>query len=177
MDIHKNGSYRIGFQVDYFTLWYVSDPYQVTTGGHSYYIKQDFTYIKNLSMVQEEAIEKACKEFKLDGITVDLSLRGASYVYRSPEVLTYEDHQFTFGNLKGEDIRQSLDTWQLNRAMLREKNYKTKEFAKARLIELGYLLEFRGSYITQAEIDCIIEAERDLAIATVALDKGESFKL
>lgn len=167
---------KIGFQTEFYTLWEVSEVYQVSTGNYSYYERQDFTYLKNLSKDKTEAVEKACKENNLKNIEIDFTLRGENRSVRGQEVFTYENYQFTFGNFKGQDIRICSDIWQLNRAMNDEKTPETKTIAKNRLIELGFLIEFRGEFLSQNEIDSIIETENK-PVSDCYFNDGEKITL
>jgi hypothetical protein len=149
---------KIGFQEQYYTLWEVSEVYIVKTGAYSYYEKQDITYIKNLSKDKDEAIKKVFDEFGVY-VSIDFSLKGINNTSKIKEFFTFNDNQFTFGKLKGEEINKCNDIYQINRAWQSEKNENTKIIAFNRLIELGYLIEFRGEYKTQGEIDSILEYE------------------
>jgi hypothetical protein len=95
---------RIGFADKYFTFWDVS----VSEG----YIH--FHYIKNLSMNENEAVQKALKEendiVKVD-TTVDYELRGNSY-FKRPAI--YIDNGIEtvvdFGKYSGKTLKEIIET-------------------------------------------------------------------
>lgn len=68
---------RIGFANTYFTLWSVSEPYKHYHNKYDWSWRVDSMYIRNLSMNEESAIEKA-KGFGCTVLYINEGLRGTS---------------------------------------------------------------------------------------------------
>ena len=116
---------QIGFSTKYFTLWDVQNEteYSGSEGQYSYNVTR-FTYLQNLSLVEEKAIakakEKGCTEL---GINEELRGRsGRSFEKRTPIKEEFELHQFTYGKYRGDDIRENTDVnylkWYFNETEL-----------------------------------------------------------
>lgn len=124
--------FTIGFTTEFYTLWDVQ--------------KEGNYYIKNLS--KDFSVARS-KMKGIEGIDwkIDLDMRGESTWeltdYDKIEVF-WEDWQFTYGKLKGEDMRTCDDVWQLNRVYQSNANIgqRRRVFARRRLIELGELQRF-----------------------------------
>lgn len=136
----------IGFTNQYYTLWSVSEPYKHYYNQYEYDIHQDVRYFQNLSLDLNEAKKKVETNFPGLDYLVDLSLRGESGSYTNTlngeRLSNAPDWMFSFGKLKYQDIRESDDVWQLNRAYNNEKNARTRVHARRRLIELGELVKY-----------------------------------
>jgi hypothetical protein len=103
---------QIGFSTKYFTLWDVRNEteYSGSEGQYSYNVTK-FTYIQNLSLVEEKAIAKA-KEKGCTQLGINDELRGRSgrsFEKRTPIEKVFELHQFTYGKYEGDDIRENTD--------------------------------------------------------------------
>lgn len=103
---------QIGFSTKYFTLWDVNSgtEYSGSSGQYAYNVTR-FTYIQNLSLKEDKAIEKA-KGFGCTELSVNDDLygkSGRSFEKRTRIEKTFELHQFTFGKYEGDDIRESND--------------------------------------------------------------------
>ena len=116
---------QIGFSNKYYTLWNVVNEteYSGSEGQYSYSVTR-FTYLQNLSLVEEKAIvkakEKGCTEL---GINDELRGRsGRSFEKRTPIKEELELHQFTYGKYRGDDIRENTDVnylkWYFNETEL-----------------------------------------------------------
>lgn len=116
---------QIGFATKYFTLWDVQNEteYSGSEGQYSYNVTR-FTYLQNLSLVEENAIakakEKGCTEL---GINDELRGRsGRSFQIRTPKKEVFENYQFTYGKYRGDDIRENTDVnylkWYFNETEL-----------------------------------------------------------
>jgi len=137
----------IGFTTEYYTLWEVSEPFKKYTGGvvingvfsGHYYMVQECIYRQNLSKDYNKAIEKAAA---MGEYAIDLDLRGHSSFSRQlgEEQCDLPFTVFSFGQLKGQEIMQATDVWQLNRAMREERGQRRRVYARRRLIELGELV-------------------------------------
>lgn len=139
----------IGFSTQYYTLWEVGEPQKRYTSGAtvngvftgSYYMEQKCTYMQNLSKDYDIAVAKI-EELSGGIYGIDLDLRGHSTFVRNcgNEGNDMPDHVFTFGKLIGQDIREAVDVWQLNRATKEEKGKRRRAIARRRLIDLGELV-------------------------------------
>jgi len=127
----------VGFANEYYTLWHVSEPYREYVGEHSFYMKVDKTFIRNLSKNYEEALAKVEGEYR-----VDLELKGTSHTWTSKLEKDYDLWRFTYGKLEGDDMRECNDVWQLTRAMNSELNPRRRVWARRRLLELGELVRY-----------------------------------
>ena len=156
-----NSTLTIGFANDYYTLWRVTN--HAGGGQHCY-------YIQNLSTDFEKAKTKVAEIS--DNFEVDLTLRGEESFFKKPR---YETHEFSFGKLAGQDIRESEDVWQLNRARQHEFNEDTRALALNRLMELDEIFEVDGSWYTKQEL--ALKAERDAEINGWHLKNGERVTL
>lgn len=132
----------IGFATEYFTLWHT----ETTPNGVWY------NYVQNLSTSLENAIEKARELTKQEAIEVDRNLKGSESYFVSFKP-AFESYQFTFGELVGEDIRTCNNVWQLKRARNQEEGEERQNFATARLIELGELVEADGEILTKFQAE------------------------
>lgn len=83
---------RIGFANKFFTLWSVSEPYKCYVDEYSFYWRTDFDYIRNLSIEEKTAQEKARKGGAVN-LSVDYSLKGSSSFFRDSEPRV--DHEKT----------------------------------------------------------------------------------
>lgn len=111
----------LGFSYTYYTLWEVGEPQKRYTSGAtvngvfagSYYMEQKCTYLQNLSMDYNAAIEKI-KE-RSGKYSIDLDLKGRSSFTRNCGNAGNDmpDYVFSFGQLAGQDIRIATDVWQL----------------------------------------------------------------
>lgn len=136
----------IGFTNQYYTLWSVSEPYNHFYSQYEYDVKQDYSYYQNLSFDLSEAKSKVESKYPETPYLIDLSLRGESGSYTNTlngeRLSNAPDWMFSFGKLKYQDIRESDDVWQLDRAYGQEKNARTRVHARRRLIDLGELVKY-----------------------------------
>ena len=116
---------QIGFSTKYFTLWDVQNQteYSGSEGQYSYNVTR-FTYLQNLSLVEEKAIAKA-KEKGCTQLGINDELRGRSgrsFEKRTRIEKEFELHQFTYGKYEGDDIRENTDVnylkWYFNETEL-----------------------------------------------------------
>lgn len=149
----------LGFTNIYYTLWNVEDPIEKNNFlCQSVQMVQTCSYIQNLSMDYSKALEKIKKRAGSDKFEIDLDLKGEySFERVVSERSMYQEWQFTFGKLAGNDIRTCEDVWQLNRAVKEEKGERRKVYARRRLIELGELV--RNPYRSESD-GCYIRPER-----------------
>ena len=135
----------IGFTNQYYTLWNVSKEntyHQASNGSYfitGYNVKNH--YIKNISMCFDTT-----KELFPD-LTIDMDLKGESIRWISSGLgeafqKKQDDLTFSFGKLQGQLIGESLDVWQLNRAMFAEKTRERKVYARRRLLDLNELVKY-----------------------------------
>lgn len=118
----------ISFAEKYYTLWEKQTIITKTS------IMVNAHFIKNLSMDFETAKSKLSGKI----FEVDLSLTGRRIsTYKTIESETPVT-QFSFGQLKGEEILSCDNIWFLKRAYNQETKQETKDLAKKRLILLGY---------------------------------------
>ena len=128
---------KIGKSNKYYTLWDVTSEVRYITDSHGRHLPSynqvTYTYLQNLSLDKDKAIEKA----KSKGVTElvpdeDLYGRNRSWSRREYIVPTYEPYEFRFGRYTGSDIRECDDfkylTWYYGET--------SNEFAKDRVIEL-----------------------------------------
>lgn len=152
----------LGFSSMYYTLWEVGEPTKRYTSGTtingvftgSFYMEQQCTYMQNLSIDYDAAIEKI-NERSGGKYAIELDLKGKSSFTRNTgsEGNDMPDYVFSFGKLAGQDIRTATDIWQLKRTMKEERGGRRCVYARRRLIELGELVRssFDGdNYITPA---------------------------
>ena len=127
----------IGFAGTYYTLWKVSEPYEVSVGMYSHYIQTDHTFIQNLSKDLGKAKAKIHVDFE-----INLELRGqSSFFTRGETIEEVPEHLFPYGQLYGTEILISDNIWQLERLTESVGSHKHSghgKQAKARLIHLGY---------------------------------------
>jgi len=116
---------QIGFSTKYFTLWDVQNEteYSGSEGQYSYNVTR-FTYLQNLSLVEEKAVAKA-KEKGCTQLGINDELRGRSgrsFEKRTRIEKVFELHQFTYGKYEGDDIRENTDVnylkWYFNETEL-----------------------------------------------------------
>ena len=132
----------LGFTNVYYTLWSVSEPYQHWLDAHNFEIRQDLQYQQNLRLDYSQAVDKI-KEMSNGEYKIDLQLRGSSSFTRTLSGGDiFEVYQFTFGQLKGTDIRTCDNVYQVNRAYSSERGGRRRAIAKRRLIELGELIRY-----------------------------------
>ena len=103
---------QIGFSNKYYTLWNVVNEteYSGSEGQYSYSVTR-FTYIQNLSLVEENAIAKA-KEKGCTDLCINDELRGRSgrsWEKRTRIEEVFANNQFTFGKYQGNDITKNTD--------------------------------------------------------------------
>lgn len=146
---------KIGFASKYFTLWDVStwtEYGQGSTGTYSYE-KTLYTYYRNLSMNEANAIEKA----KLAGVkdlTVDTELfgrSGRSFETSSPrvyETIVYEDTQFSYGKNRGKYFSETDDINYLQWYFADSGNIKAAE----RVVELDDYFVIDGTDLINVDI-------------------------
>ncbi len=140
----------LGFTNVYYTLWQVEDPFKRYLTSEEWVMEQACSYQQNLSMEYEKAVEKIAA-MSNGNYAVDLELRGNhSFTRELSKGDDFEVFQFTFGKLRGSDIRTCDDVWQINRAMTSEKKIRTRAIAKRRLIELGEIV--RHTWVEEATV-------------------------
>lgn len=153
----------IGFAKDYYTLWSVTSVERYDSYTKQTYLRTTYNYIQNLSLNLDQAKEKVIalsEEYE-----VDLTLKGESRNYWTERMIKASDPWFfTFGKLVGQDIRTSLDVWQLQRAMKEEAGMRRKVYARRRLIELGELVKYKWEektlnfkYINEEESEMCVQ--------------------
>ena len=162
----------LGFTSEYYTLWEVGEPERKYTAGAvvngrftgDFYLVQKCFYVQNLSKNYDTALAKIT-ELSGGKFAIDLGLRGHSTFTRTidgSQGNDMPDHVFTFGQLKGQDIRAAVDVWQLNRAVRSEKGTRRRAIARRRLIDLGELVRsiFDGdNWITPAHFRYLQEEQ------------------
>ena len=127
--------FTIGFTNEFYTLWDVQDE-----GNY---------YIKNLSKDLEAAKAKMLGKQGIDW-NIDLNVRGEStweFTGHERTEATWADWQFTYGKLRGQDIRTAEDeyiVWQLKRVYNSNANIgqRRRVYARRRLIEMGELKRY-----------------------------------
>lgn len=128
---------KIGKSTKYYTLWNVTSELQYTTNSRGEHLpsynKVSFTYLQNLSLDKDKAIEKA----KSKGVTElepdeELFGRNRSWSRREYIQKVYEPYQFRFGKYESSDIRDCEDSNYLRWYFGETSN----EFARDRVIEL-----------------------------------------
>lgn len=178
--------YTIGFTQVYYTLWFVSEPIERTNFlCSSKELVQECSYIQNLSIDYGRALDKMKARFG-DQFKIDLELKGHSSFERilsSTPVELYEQWQFSFGNLRGSDIRECDDVWQLNRAMREEKGGRRKVYARLRLVELGvihrnpFFASGSDRYISSTHLRYLTEKANHEAITGHFFENGQRVKV
>lgn len=179
----------LGFTTEYYTLWEVSEPIkrygagQVINGvfhGNIYW-EQACLYVQNLSKTYDKAIEKIAN---IGEFVEDLTLRGHSSFVRNvkTETIDYPDHIFPFGQLMGQDIRQSDNVWQLTRTMNDDKNKRRRVIARRRLIELGELIRnicfaSEDNYIPKGHFQRLKEQADKLAASGHFFEAGKRIRV
>lgn len=163
-DLPSNVVPTIGFTNEYYTLWYVVE----TQEGERF-----CEYVQNLSTDLETAKAKVAEKF--EHYEVDLVLRGAEQaIGNDGEAIhqgKYADYEFHFGKLAGQDIRESEDVWQLNRARQFEFQETTREFAHKRMFEMGELHQINDEWFTSDQI--ITKAEQVNEVNGWHLSQGD----
>lgn len=161
---------RIGFANKFYTLWDVSEPYEVYTSKHTYYETVDYIYIQNLSFDLDKSIEKAamlgCKTNE-----VDHNLYGKSNTFSKKSTIKYDElsgYQIPPDintAMAGIDIRTCESTSILWAIYFKKDIVFNKEnpinphwkrpivYARQRLVELGELIKFDGKYISCEKIE------------------------
>ena len=156
----------IGFTNKYYTLWEVSEVYEERVSEFDYYEKQDFIYIKNLSMDFETAKSKLTRNFD-----IDLDLRGESTFIRSSEKMNdAPDEVFKFGKYCGNDIVETNDISYTYWYYQQTKNPIAKQF----LLNNGFV-EHNDEVISEEayqEIQYDLQREKYLN----SLEKGHHFE-
>lgn len=152
---------KIGFANKFYTLWSVSEPYRQYVTAESWYDKTDFNFYQNLSFDLEAAKEKVKKLHGVDAEFVD-GLKGtSSYTYSSDlKWAPVEDYQFSSGYEMYSDIRTSTNVEALLKEFRNEEVLPQREFAKARLIELGELIEYKGEWLSKYGYEEKLKAEK-----------------
>lgn len=165
----------IGFSTKFYTLWKVDvyEHWTVVNGVPLPSKRTAYAYLRNLSFDLNKAKEKLQEAIGDQVFQVDLTLKGhSSFFIDTPieprEKAEQKEYTFTFGKLRGQDIREagsascrfrvgmeeyerqsstySADhemkdaVWQLERAMKDESTARRKVYARRRLIELGHLV-------------------------------------
>lgn len=129
---------KIGFATVYFTLWEVSKPYKEYVNAYSWYWKQDFTYIQNLSMNLDDARRKA---FELTGkdCPVDETLRGHTETFHTRSETFTEPGVMPFGKYGGTPIEKINDSEYL-RWVLEQAPNDLASLIVLRLRDLGFIV-------------------------------------
>ena len=158
----------IGFTKKYYTLWEVGEPYKEYISTYDYYIKQDFTYIQNLSI----DLEKAKAKLQDERYDIDLDLRGtSSFIQSSEKINEAPENIFAFGKYCGEDIIGVNDLDYTKWYYSKTKNEVAKKF----LLDNGYKL-YKNEYIyTNEEYEAIIQEDERL-VYKESLKSGHHFK-
>ena len=142
----------IGFTNKYYTLWEVSDPYQDFEDVYTV-IRQDFTYIQNLSFELDTAQEKAIEKYG-EKLPVDESLRGRTVSFSNVLSRTANPQKFLFGKYKGrdfsdvDDIDYKLWYWSVTKGTDRESSILLAELDKR-----GMFIEYKGQKLTISEFE------------------------
>jgi hypothetical protein len=166
----------LGFSSMYYTLWEVGEPQKRYTSGAtvngvftgSFYMEQQCTYMQNLSMDYDAAIEKI-NERSGGKYSIDLDLKGKSSFTRNlgTDGNDMPEYVFSFGQLMGQDIRIATDVWHLKRAMKEERGGRRRVYARCRLIELGEIVRNTfgegDNYITPAHFKYLSEKKEKLS--------------
>lgn len=141
----------------YYTLWDISEVEQVFVNKFEYYEKQYVTYLQNLSMDENCAIQKAVS-MGCTNISIDESLRGKNSSFEiNRKVEIYPIDIFPYGNLKGTCIFDSENECQLTR-LAYDIKYEQSKTAQSRLIELGTHTFFDGEFMSINTMNSIIDS-------------------
>lgn len=102
----------IGFTTQYYTLWDVNSfkKSKVVRGEIKWYLCTEYLYLRNLSMDLEKAKEKVMSLGPNTQYNIDLALHGTKWFMSEKEVREpgqEYDYTFSFGKLKGSDIRDA----------------------------------------------------------------------
>lgn len=156
----------IGFANKMYTLWEVSDVRKSYTSKYNYVMKQDYTYIHNLSLNLEEAKKKVDGYFE-----IDLDLRGSSSFIKFGESFDETpDSVFKFGKYIGEDIVEVNDISYTEWYYSETKN----PVAKKLLLDNDYI-EYEDSVVTEEQYESILEnLEKEKYMDS--LEKGHLFE-
>lgn len=145
---------QIGFAGQYYTLWDVTSEDVYTTVNDKHFksgVNHRFTYIQNLSMNEESAIEKA-KSKGCKSLTVDDELKGQSQSFTKNERFEYkyEDYEFSYGKYQCMDIRECTDA----KYLLWFYNDSSNKFCAERLVEIddNYSI-VGGDLLSKTEIE------------------------
>lgn len=159
----------IGFAREFYTLWTVIEiPRYANIEGARVHVGTEwkYTYIQNLSMDLDKALEKVENAWGVKSPEIDESLRGVS----SRSFSRYEQRAlpytvFPFGKLMHQEISTADDVWQLTRVFSGDGSIgggkeldtlirqKRRVLARRRLIELGELTKVDGKLLTKKEIE------------------------
>lgn len=150
---------QIGFSNKYFTLWNVIEETRYTGDKGQYrYDVTIFTYIQNLSLSKDKAIEKAksmgCTDLKVNDDLKGIS--GKSFERAKVIEIKYEDFQFNFGKYTGDDIRENNDLSYLKWFY----NESNNIYAGNRVVELdkNYII-YKGDLMKKEAYNRIKRAE------------------
>ncbi|AGF91635.1 hypothetical protein Phi47:1_gp35 [Cellulophaga phage phi47:1] len=165
--------YVIGFATVYYTLWNItkSENYEWFNGkSHLVSVTTNFNYMQNLSMNEDEAVDKIKSKFNLENVFVDDDLRGETRSFKRLKKIALPYQVFPFGLYKGSEIMLCESSWQLNRVYQEEGAdggadesqmhiKRRRVLARKRLIELGELFKTKDGYLSKREIDHRIKVE------------------
>lgn len=159
----------IGFTNKYYTLWEVSDPYHTFEGMYTV-IRQDTTYIQNLSFDLNEAQEKAIERYG-HKLPVDEGLRGRTRSFSTVLSRKANPTLFLFGKYKGQqfvdvnDIDYKLWYWSVTKGTDKESDVLIKE-----LMHAGAVLPFKDEWLTldefEGKIDTMLDALNEALFPT-----------
>ena len=171
---HDNASHIIGFGGEYYTLWWVSNPYRHYYSDKAFEIRVDRTYIQNLSTNKETAIAKFSKRTPDETPTIDMDLRGDKW-QRDSWMCPY--YKFDMRKWESEVTKRDGDVvWDENtdwfvkklwRTFLTHKdmekttkNVMTMLHSRRALVGLGLLEKFNREFMSPNRIAGIRKAKQ-----------------
>lgn len=149
----------MGFTNDYYTLWSYYEawlPQTADNGQVYYYPKSNTTYVQNISMDYDKAVDFMNVKFKWEW-EEDLGLRGQYFSRRDRDLFAQSAPAdiFKFGKYIGQSIGDSSDVsyliWYRDQM---EGNYpEAHEYVTEVLIAMGELVRYKGEVMTVAQRD------------------------
>lgn len=186
---------RIGFANTYFTLWSVSNPYKHYHNKYDWSWRVDSMYIRNLSMNEDLAVEKA-KGFGATLLDINDCLRGSSSSFHTisdkvesdyPSFMYPRDLRHSYGQgdirLLGINDNEVKALWFLymkkDIVFIGENSCNSSwkrpiVHARRRMLDLGILVRYDGKVLSSSYLSTYksIQAESKLK---ESLDNGHHF--
>jgi hypothetical protein len=149
----------IGFTNKYYTLWEVSNPYQVNHSTYSV-TKVDTNYLQNLSFDLSEAKRKAKERYGLD-VEVDEDLRGVCARSFSTEIKReFFPNVFHFGKYTGEQFSDISDLGYKLWYWSQTKN--TEQFSQQledELVQQAAIISVNGELIPITDFERLVDSK------------------